>query len=171
VNDPLTVKKIWKEIKSYLKKTGKGECKYSVPRRNPENVLVAFNNPFKGRCNKCGKRARYQVAKCTQRDPQAQGNLGGERFQGRCYFCNKVGHKKIACRKRIAAEESGNLVINNRPEEMFFSAYAIDDERNKASNRWMDPLTHLKGHFFGVWSNSVVRGTGFLQFGLTIRHF
>jgi hypothetical protein len=30
---------------------------------------------------------------------------------------------------------------------------------------------HLKGHFFGVWSNSVVRGTEFLQFGLTIRHF
>jgi hypothetical protein len=32
-------------------------------------------------------------------------------------------------------------------------------------------VLHLKGHFFGVWSNSVVRGTGFLQFGLTIRHF
>jgi hypothetical protein len=30
---------------------------------------------------------------------------------------------------------------------------------------------HLKGHFFGVWSNSVVRGTEFLRFGLTIRHF
>jgi hypothetical protein len=31
--------------------------------------------------------------------------------------------------------------------------------------------SHLKGHFFGVWSNSVVRGTEFLRFGLTIRHF
>jgi hypothetical protein len=30
---------------------------------------------------------------------------------------------------------------------------------------------HLKGHFFGLWSNHVARGTGFLQFGLTIRHF
>jgi hypothetical protein len=30
---------------------------------------------------------------------------------------------------------------------------------------------HLNRHFFGVWSNSVVRGTGFLQFGLTILHF
>jgi hypothetical protein len=30
---------------------------------------------------------------------------------------------------------------------------------------------HLKGHFFGLWSNYVVRGTGFLQFDLTIRHF
>jgi hypothetical protein len=30
---------------------------------------------------------------------------------------------------------------------------------------------HLKGHFFGVWSNSVVRGTEFLRFGLTIHHF
>jgi hypothetical protein len=29
----------------------------------------------------------------------------------------------------------------------------------------------IHGHFFGVWSNYVVRGTGFLQFGLTIRHF
>jgi hypothetical protein len=38
----------------------------------------------------------------------------------------------------------------------------------------IDPLrqqVHLKGHFFGVWSNPVARGTGFLQFGLTIRHF
>jgi hypothetical protein len=34
-----------------------------------------------------------------------------------------------------------------------------------------DSSSHLKGRFFGVWSNSVVRGTGFLQFGLTIRHF
>jgi hypothetical protein len=32
-------------------------------------------------------------------------------------------------------------------------------------------IRHLKGHFFGVWSNSVVRGTEFLRFGLTIRHF
>jgi hypothetical protein len=31
-------------------------------------------------------------------------------------------------------------------------------------------FVHLKGHFFGVWSNSVVRGTEFLRFGLTIRH-
>jgi hypothetical protein len=30
---------------------------------------------------------------------------------------------------------------------------------------------HLKGHFFGLWSNPVARGTGFLQFGLTICHF
>jgi hypothetical protein len=30
---------------------------------------------------------------------------------------------------------------------------------------------HLKGHFFGLWSNPVARGTGFLQFCLTIRHF
>jgi hypothetical protein len=30
---------------------------------------------------------------------------------------------------------------------------------------------HLKGHFFGLWSSPVARGTGFLQFGLTIRHF
>jgi hypothetical protein len=32
-------------------------------------------------------------------------------------------------------------------------------------------LLHLKGHFFGLWSNPVARGTGSLQFGLTIRHF
>jgi hypothetical protein len=31
-------------------------------------------------------------------------------------------------------------------------------------------IRHLKGHFFGVWSNSVVKGTEFLRFGLTIRH-
>jgi hypothetical protein len=37
-----------------------------------------------------------------------------------------------------------------------------------SSSRQQD---HLKGHFFGVWGNYVVRGTGFLQFGLTIRHF
>jgi hypothetical protein len=29
---------------------------------------------------------------------------------------------------------------------------------------------HRKGHLFGVWSNSVVRGTEFLRFGLTIRY-
>jgi hypothetical protein len=34
-----------------------------------------------------------------------------------------------------------------------------------------DGLVHLKGRFFGLWSNPVARGTGFLQFGLTIRHF
>jgi hypothetical protein len=31
-------------------------------------------------------------------------------------------------------------------------------------------LPHLEGHLFGVWSNSVVRGTEFLRFGLTIRY-
>jgi hypothetical protein len=35
----------------------------------------------------------------------------------------------------------------------------------------IDDTQHLKGHFFGVWSNSVVRGTEFLRFGLTIHHF
>jgi hypothetical protein len=43
-----------------------------------------------------------------------------------------------------------------------------------ANERWkkINALTmHLKGHFFGVWRNSVARGTVFLQFGLTIRHF
>jgi hypothetical protein len=43
------------------------------------------------------------------------------------------------------------------------------------SNRGMKKpqllLPLLKGHFFGLWSNPVARGTGFLQFGSTIRHF
>jgi hypothetical protein len=43
--------------------------------------------------------------------------------------------------------------------------------KNSASGTLAASNLHLKGHFFGVWSNSVVRGTGFLQFGLTIRHF
>jgi hypothetical protein len=45
------------------------------------------------------------------------------------------------------------------------------DLRFSDSTMTWDNATHLKGHFFGVWSNSVVRGTEFLRFGLTIRPF
>jgi hypothetical protein len=62
-NDPLTVKILRNEIKSYLTRTGKDtkeERKY-VARQNPENVIVAFSRPFKGVCNKCGKRGHKAV--------------------------------------------------------------------------------------------------------------
>jgi hypothetical protein len=131
--DPLTVEKVRKEIKSYLKIIGKEERKqYNVPRRNPETVLIAFSKPFKGRCNKCGKRAGYKAADCTERDPQVQvSNFGGERFKGRCFHCNKVGHPKSDCNQLKAQRESGNLAIDNGPEEFVFSAFDIDDQRNK----------------------------------------
>jgi hypothetical protein len=42
----------------------------------------------------------------------------------------------------------------------------------KRRSSWQQiQLVHLKGHFFGLSSNPVARGTGFLQFGLMIRHF
>jgi hypothetical protein len=52
----------------------------------------------------------------------------------------------------------------------------LDAKRSDLSIEWDDAAIpwhdmHLKGHFFGLWSNPVARGTGFLQFGLTIRHF
>jgi hypothetical protein len=55
------------------------------------------------------------------------------------------------------------LPKNRKHYGNYFGGYT-NPRKGKASS-------HLKGHFFGVWSNSVVRGTGFLQFGLTIRHF
>jgi hypothetical protein len=48
------------------------------------------------------------------------------------------------------------------------SAFAISRSCNLLDR--LSPLSHLKGHFFGVWSNTVATGTGFLQFGLKIRH-
>jgi hypothetical protein len=48
------------------------------------------------------------------------------------------------------------------------------DLTSKTAHTFCDNIPavfHLKGLFFGVWRNFVVRGTEFLQFGLLIRYF
>ena len=133
-NEPLTVKILKNELETYIKRTGKTQRKYSAQRRNPENVLVAFNKPFKGVCNRCGKRAGHKAVDCNEpannNAAKRQKNYGDQRkFTGTCHYCHKQNHKAIDCRKR-KADEAGNVAIDGCLDEMVFSALDHDAMRD-----------------------------------------
>jgi hypothetical protein len=106
-----------------------------VARRNAENVLVAFSRPFKGVCNKCGKRG-HKAVDCRVPVNDANAAQGQrlyndqKKFMGTCHYCKKANHKAIDGRKK-KANEAGNLAIDNGPEQMVFSAFDNDITRNK----------------------------------------
>jgi hypothetical protein len=78
----------------------------------------------------------------------------------------------------VVRSDTGLITTNDKTETpSFVLAWGRSGGAANAANRRPGAavipgsVEHLKGHFFGLWSNPVARGTGFLQFGLTIRHF
>jgi hypothetical protein len=78
--------------------------------------------------------------------------------------CRNSEDALILCKKLVAA-------YSTLPTPIDFSLGMFVPVNAKFTDLELFRKLHLKGHFFGVWSNPVARGTGFLQFGLTIRHF